>query len=417
MRFALVYSLVAAAGCANNAAAQTTFYGLGFLPGTISSEVEHLSGNGNVVVGTCGCCQETGSMSYGFRWTLAGGMEDLGTFPGGPQQTVALGVSPDGSIVVGRGRDDEETVIPFARLSANGLDAIPAPLNSQSSEIIRAVSTEYLIGSAYFNATSTLPYRWRLSDYHSDPIPVLPGVQFAYPTDASYDGSTIVGNSRQDMNSDSRVFLWTLANGPEEIGLPNGARHVGAGAVSGDGRLVVLDAVFPAFVQRSYSWNRESGFSLLPLPPNGTQSTARGANVDGSVIVGEVQLIGPGGFVGRAGLWTRYHGFEDLNEILPLMGIDLSGWNLRQARSVSADGLSIAGDGNHNGMSESWLARLDPIVLCAADFERDFVVNSQDFFAFLAAFFGQSARADLNFDGSVTSQDFFEFLTVFFGGC
>jgi hypothetical protein len=54
---------------------------------------------------------------------------------------------------------------------------------------------------------------------------------------------------------------------------------------------------------------------------------------------------------------------------------------------------------------------------CPADFSGDGVVNSQDFFDFLTAFFTLDPRADFDGDGQVTSQDFFDFLTAFFAGC
>jgi hypothetical protein len=52
-----------------------------------------------------------------------------------------------------------------------------------------------------------------------------------------------------------------------------------------------------------------------------------------------------------------------------------------------------------------------------ADFNHDGMVNSQDFYDFLAAFFGGSERADVNRDGELNSQDFFDFLIAFFTGC
>ncbi len=55
--------------------------------------------------------------------------------------------------------------------------------------------------------------------------------------------------------------------------------------------------------------------------------------------------------------------------------------------------------------------------LCAADFNSDGFVNSQDFFDFLAAFFGLQPTADFNADTFINSQDFFDFLAAFFAGC
>jgi hypothetical protein len=54
---------------------------------------------------------------------------------------------------------------------------------------------------------------------------------------------------------------------------------------------------------------------------------------------------------------------------------------------------------------------------CAADFSDDGVLNSQDLFDFLTAFFGGEPRADFNADGGINSQGFFDFLGAFVAGC
>jgi len=54
---------------------------------------------------------------------------------------------------------------------------------------------------------------------------------------------------------------------------------------------------------------------------------------------------------------------------------------------------------------------------CIADFNHDGVVNSQDYFDFLVAFFNNNIAADFNHSGTVNSQDYFDFLVAFFTGC
>lgn len=52
---------------------------------------------------------------------------------------------------------------------------------------------------------------------------------------------------------------------------------------------------------------------------------------------------------------------------------------------------------------------------CRGDWDGNGLLNSADFFAFVADFF--AGKADFNADGSTTSQDFFDFLGAFFAGC
>ncbi|MGE3109741.1 MAG: cytochrome c peroxidase [Phycisphaerales bacterium] len=54
---------------------------------------------------------------------------------------------------------------------------------------------------------------------------------------------------------------------------------------------------------------------------------------------------------------------------------------------------------------------------CPSDLNLDGHTDSQDFFAFLTAFFVQDPAADYNGTGGVTSQDFFDFLAAFLNGC
>lgn len=75
-----------------------------------------------------------------------------------------------------------------------------------------------------------------------------------------------------------------------------------------------------------------------------------GVSGDGSIIVGM------GGNV--AWIWDEVHGMRDLKQVLEQdFSLDLTGWLLREARAVSADGLTIVGEGvNPEGHWEAWRA-------------------------------------------------------------
>lgn len=92
------------------------------------------------------------------------------------------------------------------------------------------------------------------------------------------------------------------------------------------------------------------------------------------------------------------------------------------AQVVSA--ISVGGDvllgGDFTVVDDQVLAYVARYTIrpdCAADFDCDGFVNSQDFFGYLVAFFGGAPLADFDHDGFINSQDFFSFVAAFFSGC
>jgi len=143
----------------------------------------------------------------------------------------------------------------------------------------------------------------------------------------------------------------------------------------------------------------------------------QGTNHDGSVAVG---------FVGnavatRAVIWLPGLGMQDLNTYLPAMGVNLAGWTLSAALSVSADGQTLVGGGLHNGVIESWVARLP--VVCYANCDGSVlppVLNVSDFLCFMNRYAAGDPYA--NCDGTTTPpvlnvNDFICFLTRYAQGC
>ncbi|MBC8002877.1 MAG: hypothetical protein H7X97_09855, partial [Opitutaceae bacterium] len=78
-------------------------------------------------------------------------------------------------------------------------------------------------------------------------------------------------------------------------------------------------------------------------------------------------------------------------------------------RSVTG---SIQIDGDNNGISGGD-AVIQMMHLCPSDVNNNGIVNSQDFFDFLTAFFTPELCSDFNGDGFANSQDFYDFHSAF----
>ncbi len=120
----------------------------------------------------------------------------------------------------------------------------------------------------------------------------------------------------------------------------------------------------------------------------------------------------------------------DLNQLLPSLGINLTGWLLNEVHGLSLDGTAITGWGRLNNERRSWLVTGVPCMgTCAPtcdtiDFNRDSLFpDTTDIADFVTVFAGgpcstiQCGDVDFNNDG-VTSDvdDIAALLRVFSGG-
>jgi probable extracellular repeat, HAF family len=230
---ACVMSLIATAGWSQSLA------WLGVLPNGYDSYAYAVSADGSVVVG--GAINAAGQ-SHAFRWTAAGGMQDLGTLGG--YNSYAYAVSANGAVVVGWAE--------------------------------KAVWQ----GRAF---------RWTASGGMQD-LGTLPGYDGIYPRDVSADGSVVVGRATNAAGRD-RVFRWTVSGGMQDLGTLGGDWSVASG-VSADGSVVVGGASNAAGQKRAFRWTAAGGMEDLNrtyarLLTNGSElRVARAISPDGRYIVG-----------------------------------------------------------------------------------------------------------------------------------
>jgi probable HAF family extracellular repeat protein len=212
------------ASCAHAAASLTQ---LAWLPGdNFNYNTIGVSADGSVVVGTSGFEPYEGGDTYrAFRWTAGSGMVSLGV----SHNSFASGVSGDGSVIVGNN---------FRWTAGTGM-----------------------VGLGY-----------------------LPGATNSSANGVSADGSVIVGTSG------SQAFRWTAGSGMVGLGYLPGGNSSSATAVRGDGSIVVGNGGYG----EAFRWTAGSGMQNLRdvLVMNGLNLdpafwlTASGISADGNTIVG-----------------------------------------------------------------------------------------------------------------------------------
>jgi probable HAF family extracellular repeat protein len=302
----------------------TGMVGLGFLPGggpsanlNAGSNALGISADGSVVVGYSNIPNVNGGYEA-FRWTQATGMVGLGDLPGGIFDSKATGVSADGSVVVGNGTGFYGTA--FRWTQATGM-----------------VGLGYLPGGGYYAAS--------------------------YASGVSANGSVVVGVSTSANGTEALVwqeaFRWTQGTGMVGLGdLPGGSFWSNAQNVSADGSVVVGQSS-GAYGYEAFRWTQGTGMIGLGFLPVGgfSVSAATGVSADGSVVVGHSGS-------GEVFIWNSTQGMRSLREILTNdYGLNLTGWTLTGTGTtrISADGLTIVGSGtNPSGNTEAWIARLNP---------------------------------------------------------
>jgi uncharacterized membrane protein len=135
--------------------------------------------------------------------------------------------------------------------------------------------------------------------------------------------------------------------------LPGGQFSSIANGVSANGSVIVGagSTGFGPYDFEAFRWDANDGMQGLGYLPGSSSSVAFDVSADGTIVVGSS---------GGAFIWDRDHGMRSLLDLLVTAGVDLTGWVLSAATAISADGLTVVGNGlNPYGRQEAWIARLD----------------------------------------------------------
>ncbi|MHB1033132.1 MAG: PEP-CTERM sorting domain-containing protein [Pirellulales bacterium] len=342
-----------------NPALAASFHGIGDLPGGDQYSWAHnVSGDGSTVVGF-----SASTLGFeAFRWTQASGMVGLGDLPGGAFNSSAKGVSANGSIVAGYGEMEAVGLGGTRAVGWNGagdllqIDSRPVTL-SQATGVSGNGSVAVGIGFG-LSIPGFEAFRWTEATGMVG-LGALGGVSpSSWATDASADGSVIVGQSTSVAGREA--FRWTQAGGMLGLGDLAGGDYLSvANRVSADGSVAVGESYTDLGIE-AFRWTEATGMvGLGELSGGMFGSTALGVSADGSVVVGRSEVAAGA----EAFVWDAANGMQSLQKVLDeTYGLELTGWSLKEATGISADGKTIVGVGtNPLGKTEAWVANIGPV--------------------------------------------------------
>jgi uncharacterized membrane protein len=364
---ALLAASIGVSGSPAMSAVTFTQLGYGSLTPASGSQITvgAISGDGSVVVGAALIpFGQPGASRYAYEWSNSGAVTDLGTSPfttSGYGQAWAYGVSSDGLVVSGRqivaGAASEafvqvggtRTVIgpsgwtetQGASVSGDGTVVVGYGIDPSTPGGIRSRGFVYNVSSNTSTALA-MDASWAQN-------------RNAAALDVSADGSTIVGRAYDLASDDQQAVAW-VNGAATNLGVNAAVSSTDsrAVAVSADGSTIV--GYYEDSSGNNQSFIRASSGTVTTVSLFGTafdEFEAFDVSGDGSMIVG---LADPtAGGTSRATLWTQALGVVDLNTYLTSLGVNLTGWDLTEATTISADGTSIAGIGVFNGVSYGWV--------------------------------------------------------------
>lgn len=349
--------------------AQPGIQALGSLPGGAPGSTAYgISSNGQVVIGQ----SDSSAGLDGFHWDAVDGMVGIGDLPGSLFASEARAASFDGAFITGNSQsqpapNNQEA---FRWTALGGVVGLGIPGGWLTSNA-RDISGDGSVIVGYWQGSmGRAAFRWNEVDGMVTLGDIPGGSTTNEATGVSADGTIIAGTAR-NMDNVHMAFRWTGATGMEPLNEDYTVfGNNWANAISEDGFVIVgVGASVEMGIAEAFRWDTINGMQPLDTHDWATrlfgESTALAASADGSVIVG----WGVTETSNKAFYWSETGGLQILEEMLSGHGIDLTGWELTEAVGVSADGLTIAGNGIYEGVGMAWIATIpEPSTYALAGF-------------------------------------------------
>ncbi len=257
-----------------------SFQGVGDLPGgAYYSRPTSVSHDGSVVVGWSASILQS---SEAFRWTAEGGMIGLGGVPGGTSRSSAWDTSEGGSVIVGQSfvRPEPGELwrrIPVRWTATDGMVELGELPSWAFNSMAFGVSGDGSVIVGGFGTTARLEaFRWTGEDG-------IVSIGVGLAVDVSADGAVIAGYSLL-----GGPFRWTAEAGMVNLG--SIGNYIDTAAISADGAVLVGSYRSGSMTMRGWRWTEQTG--LVSLAGSAVGNRPWAVSGDGSVIVGG--WTGPG---------------------------------------------------------------------------------------------------------------------------
>ncbi|MFI5113687.1 MAG: chitobiase/beta-hexosaminidase C-terminal domain-containing protein [Terriglobales bacterium] len=334
----LALPVAAWAQAAPKAASNGSVTDLGSL-GQQGSIAYAVSAKGEVVVGAS-IANVPQQYWRAFRWTVAGGIQDLDTNSNDSVYAHANGVSADTNVVVGDfGRyPDCNPNCAFLWTVAGGFDLLYPP-TGWYAPVATGVSKDggVLVGYGQ-QASGFHSFRWTGVNGMVD-IGALKGGTGSQAFGVSQDGKVVVGSSGAADGS-THAYRWTQA-GMTDLGFFAGGDYSEARGASTNGSVVVGSATTQgAYYPIAFRWTKATGKVALGVLPSKWWSVATGVSADGKTVVG---YSGQNCCDWEAFRWTAATGMQSVNDWLADVGVNATGLNFYSAYAVTANGNGVVG--------------------------------------------------------------------------
>lgn len=313
--------------------------------GAGSSVVSGVNTDGNVVVGFV----RRGAYYRAFRWNASSGkIDDIGTLGG--VFSLANGVNAAGDVVVGESDTSAGVTRAFRWTAADQKMTDLGTLGgSLSAAYAVNAAGDVVVGGANTSSEERHVFRWTAADQKMTDLGTLGGTE-ANAFAVNKVGDVVVGTSNLSGDAAYRAFRWTLASGTmDDLGTLGGSNSEGI-AVNAAGDVVVGYADYVESIngvpgvnngfRHAFLWTEGSGKMQDLGTLGGNNSTARGINDIGDVVVGESEISS--GAV-RAFRWTEAGGMQTIEDWLIANGVKVVHFNTRVATDVNAAGDVVVG--------------------------------------------------------------------------